>query len=74
MDEVKRVVEAARKKAGAAAAPVRDFNEEDHYMDGTAPHPTLWVRLSAARLLSSLPHCAASASLQLATVEQSRAK
>ena len=34
VEEVKRVVEAARKKAGAAAAPVRDFNEEDHYMDG----------------------------------------
>ena len=34
VDEVKRVVETARKKGGPTAAPVRDFNEEDHYMDG----------------------------------------
>ena len=60
VDEVKRVVEAARKKAGAAAAaPVRDFNEEDHYMDG-APGP---LGGSAAGLCPSgdCPACAGSA-------------
>ena len=46
VDEVKRVVEGARKKAGVAAAPVRDFNEEDHYMDGE----------TCCRLLCSLWH------------------
>ena len=52
VEEVKRVVEAARKKAGAATAPVRDFNEEDHYMDG-AP---LLFPFSSSSLCSPLPH------------------